>query len=157
MYKSLNEIPESLRKSPIYEVLGELTDPGGSDRVKVVFWCRHCEMTHRFIGRSIDHEEYVPRSAPCNYRNGVPPPSMSCLVHRIPGIRMHTQNGITAPVSRVVGWAERNFARFYCAKCCKIHRHYVPKGAEYFLVEEGRCFSRFFAYQEVQREEVNFY
>ena len=141
----MNDIPGWIEGLPVLEVLCERPNSGSPEHVHVIAWCKRCNRLHSHGARRIEHEEFMPRYAHCSGSGS----QGHYQIHRIPGQKTHSQDGITAPVLDVVGWRRNSIALVICPKCCKKHRHYVQKGVEYTLVD-GRCYPRYFAYQEIR-------
>lgn len=137
-----NNIPGWIEGLPVVEVLCERPNPSSSNHVLVIFWCKYCKRLHQHGSRRIHHEEYMARAAHCGRRS----PHTNYLLHRVALPRMHTQDGVTAPVLDVVGW-RGDKAIVVCPKCCKKHHHQVPKGMKFTLVD-GRCHPKCFIRQE---------
>lgn len=140
----MSNVPGWIEGLPVIEVLCERPNPSGQNHVFLYAWCKHCERLHKHGDRRIHREEFVPRAAHCGKRS----PHSHYLLHRVPLPRMHTQDGITAPVLDVVGWWGDK-ARALCPKCCKTHVYHVERGVEYTLVD-GRCYPKCFVRQEVE-------
>ena len=142
----MNNIPGWIEGKPVVEALCERPNRTCPGYVIVAFWCKYCKKLHKHGSRRIHHEEYMPRCAHCTNSES-PYKQTGYQVHRTPWQRMHTQDGITAPVLDVVGWQRNGGALVICPKCRKKHRHNVSEGVEYTLVD-GRCYPEYFVHQE---------
>lgn len=132
---------------PVVEVLCEQPNSSCKGHVIVVIWCKYCKKTHKHGSSRIFHEEYMARHAHCGYGA----PHRFYQIHRTQEPKVHTEDGITAPVLDVVDYTKTGAAKVICPKCCKQHRHNLHPDVEYTLVS-SRCFSQYYARQELIRE-----
>jgi len=138
---------------PVLEVLCEKPNPySPNTHVLMFIWCKYCKCLHQHGDRRIHHEEYVARMSHCNTSSNSPYSGESYLLHRVPGLRMHTQDGVTAPVVEAVIRKHNDRVSVVCPQCYKKHLHHVPEGEEYTL-KLAHCSEpkhpRYFVHQEV--------
>ncbi|MBG57943.1 MAG: hypothetical protein CMK46_06605 [Porticoccus sp.] len=140
-------IPRRYAGLPIFEVLCERPNPTSPGFVLVIFWCKHCKRLHQHGSRRIHHEEFMARGAHCGV-SASERGFKNYQLHRVPWTRVHTEDGVTAPVLEVVGRQKNGKALVICPTCLKKHRVDLSKRAEYTLAE-CKCFPRYFAHQDV--------